>query len=51
MPWRMYSATGTFVFSCSSLSSSFCSGVMYTVVEIFFRAIGSMRRPCMTICG
>jgi hypothetical protein len=35
----MYSATGTRVLSCRSFSASFCSGVMYTVVEIFFRAM------------
>ena len=46
IPWRMYSATGTFVFWCRSLSCSFCSAVMYTVVEILFRA---MAGPCMTI--
>ncbi len=37
MPCRMYSAIGTFVFLLSALSFSFCSSVMYTVVEIFFR--------------
>src|SRR5512134_3820755 len=37
MPWRMYSATGTLVFWCRILSCASCSGVMYTVVEIFFR--------------
>ena len=42
----MYSATGTFVFWLRSLRRSSCSGVMYTVVEIFFRA---MTGPCMTI--
>src|SRR5882757_145984 len=46
IPWRMYSATGTRVFSCKALRRSFCSGVMYTVVDIFFRA---MARRCMTI--
>src|SRR5262245_11763396 len=39
MPWRMYSATGTLVRSWSFLSCSSCSGVMYTVVEIFLRLI------------
>lgn len=38
MPWRMYSATGTFVRWWSALSCASCSGVMYTVVEIFLRA-------------
>lgn len=37
MPCRMYSAMGTFVFLLRALSFSFCSSVMYTVVEIFFR--------------
>ena len=38
MPWRMYSATGTLVRWWRALSRASCSGVMYTVVEIFFRA-------------
>ena len=33
----MYSATGTLVRSCSAFSRASCSGVMYTVVEIFLR--------------
>src|SRR5215217_1047861 len=37
MPCRTYSATGTFVRWCSALSCVSCSGVMYTVVEIFLR--------------
>src|SRR5688500_1386933 len=37
MPCRMYSATGTLVRWCSALSVRSCSGVMYTVVEIFLR--------------
>jgi hypothetical protein len=35
----MYSATGTFVFLLRSLSFSFWSSVIYTVVDIFFRDI------------
>jgi hypothetical protein len=38
----MYSATGTFVRWCSALSRASCSGVMYTVVEIFLRAKGGV---------
>src|SRR5688572_1256956 len=33
----MYSATGTLVRLCRSLSAVSCSGVMYTVVETFLR--------------
>ena len=38
MPCRMYSATATLVRSCNAFSCASCSGVMYTVVESFFRA-------------
>jgi hypothetical protein len=48
MPWRMYSATGTLVFWCRSLSCWSCSGVMYTVVEIFLR-ISDCELPYVTI--
>src|SRR5262245_21690110 len=46
IPWRMYSATGTFVLPWRSLSRSSCSGVMYTVVETLIRPM-SIR--CVTI--
>ncbi len=38
MPWRMYSAAGTFVFVLSSFSAWSCSTVRYTVVLSFFLA-------------